>query len=63
MKNKKIHPFVTIHSDIIEETEASSDSDATINLTTPTKQSPSLTPTADREDELNHHNCLRPTKN
>ncbi len=49
MENKRTHPFVTIHCDIVEETETSSDRDATINLATPTQQSPSLKPTVDRE--------------
>jgi hypothetical protein len=50
MENKRTHPFVTIHCDIVEETETSSGSDATINLATLTQQSPSLTPTANREE-------------
>jgi hypothetical protein len=52
MENKKTHPFVTIYCDIVEDTDASIDSDATINLVTPTQQSPSLTPTADREETI-----------
>ena len=49
MENKKTYPFFTIHCDIVEETETSSDRDATMNLATPTQRSPSLKPTADRE--------------
>ena len=37
-------PFFTIHCDIVENTDAGSDSEATINLVTPTKQSASITP-------------------
>ena len=45
MDNKKPQPFVTIYCDIVEDTDASIDSDVTINLVTPTQQSPSITPT------------------
>jgi hypothetical protein len=43
-KNKETHPFVTIYCDIVEDTDASIDSDATINIITPTQESPSITP-------------------
>ena len=49
MENKRTNPFVTIHCDIVEETETSSDSDATMNLAISTQQSSSLKTTADRE--------------
>ena len=45
MDNEKTQPFVTIYCDIVEDTDASIDSDATINLVTPTEQTPSITPT------------------
>jgi hypothetical protein len=44
MDNEKTQPFVTIYCDIVEDTDAGIDSDATIDLVTPTKQSPSITP-------------------
>ncbi len=50
--NKKTHPLVTIHCDIVEDTDASSDSDATVNLATPTQQSPSMTPAAHCEETI-----------
>ena len=45
MDNEKPQPFVTIYCDIVEETDASIDSDATINIVTPIQESPSITPT------------------
>ena len=45
MDSEKPQPFVTIYCDIVEDTDASIDSDATINLVTPTEQTPSITPT------------------
>ena len=60
MENKKTHPFVTIYCDIVEDTEASSDGDATKNLVTPTKQSPSLTPTDDREETIEPYQSSSP---
>jgi hypothetical protein len=41
MDNQTPQPFVTIHYDIIEDTD---DSDATVTLVTPTQQLPSITP-------------------
>ena len=45
MEDKETHPFVTIYCDIVDDTDANIDSDATIDLVTTTQQSPSLTPT------------------
>ena len=45
MDNEKTQPFVTIYCDIVEDTDAGFNSDATIDLVTPTQQSPSITPT------------------
>ena len=56
MENKKTHPFVTIYCDIVED----SDGDATQNLVTPTQQSPSLTPTDDREETIEPYQSSSP---
>ena len=37
MEDKETHPFVTIYCDIVEDTDANIDSDATMNLVTPTQ--------------------------
>ena len=42
MDSEKPQPFVTIYCDIVEDTEADIDSDATIDLVTPTQQSPCI---------------------
>jgi hypothetical protein len=51
-ENKGAHPFVTIYCDIVEDTDASIDSDATINIVTPTPESPSITPTDHGADTI-----------
>ena len=43
MDNEKPQPFVTIYCDIVEDTDANIDSDS-VDLVTPTQQSPSITP-------------------
>ena len=52
MDNKKPQPFVTIHCDIVEDTDAGSDSDATVNLATPSQRSPSITPAAHCDETI-----------
>ena len=50
---QKTHPFVNVHYEIVKKkTEASNDSNATINLATLTQQSLSLKTTADREKSI-----------
>jgi hypothetical protein len=61
-ENKGAHPFVTIYCDIVEDTDASIDSDATINIVTPTPESPSITLTDHGADTIHHNNHLHHPK-
>ena len=61
MENQKTHHFVTIQSDIAEDTDAKNDSDNCTTFSGYSKISP--TPTTHVNKQLSHRNFFRQTKN